>query len=132
MNRAPTNDRARLEGVRMRKLVLVVGLVAVAFACNEPVWQPTPTTALTVEERIGNCKTHECIIEAGAVFPSLCHLKVNGEFTSAVVECDADCKWLRRADPDVFDCWRVETCDQDPACVRLFEVTKRYDPLTAP
>jgi hypothetical protein len=61
-------------------------------------------------------------VKAGKLFPSLCHLKVNGEFTAAVVECDADCDWLELADPEVFSCWRVEACSQDVFCAQLFGI----------
>jgi hypothetical protein len=109
--------------IAMRTLALVAALLALGGCkgggAENPLW--TDTT-LTVEERIGDCKTHACIVEAGEAFPSLCHLKAHGRFTRAVVECDSDCKWLRRTDPDTFHCWRVEACHSDPECARLFEV----------
>ncbi len=113
---------------KRQKLVAVVGLIGVigvfgylATARSDNSQEYANRTSQTVEERIGDCETHACIVKAGEAFPSLCHLKVAGTFTYGVVECDDDCKWLRRSD-SVFDCWRVETCNQDPECARKFNL----------
>ena len=86
---------------------------------GEPLWEDTD---LSVEERIGNCDSFNCILKAGEKFPSLCHLKAHGRFTRAIVECDATCNVLRDEDPDTFDCWRIESCEDDMDCAKTFGI----------
>jgi len=88
-------------------------------------------TTLSVEERISGCESFDCILKAGEEFPSLCHLKAHGRFTRAIVECDATCKVLLAADPEAFDCWRVEACAKDRECAELFGLEPLRDARTA-
>ncbi len=112
----------------MLKGGLAAGMFAVAFFVFVQHGRAKPPatkggkTSRTVEQRIGHCKSFDCILEAGEKFPSLCHLKANDRFTRAIVECDPTCHYLRAADPDVFDCWRIESCKDDVGCSNLFGI----------
>jgi hypothetical protein len=126
----------------MLKGGLVVGMFMVAFFVlaqsgeAKPPPTPPPTkiskASRTVEERIGHCRSFDCILKAGEQSPSLCHLKAHDRFTRAIVECDATCKALRAADPEAFDCWRIESCKDDVECASLFgiQASSKHEPRT--
>ena len=104
-----------------QKLLAVIGMVAfVAILVGLEI--KNKGTEPSMQERISDCEDFACIVKASEKSPSLCHLKAHGQFTRAIVECDATCEPLRADDPDVFDCWPVEACARDAECAALFGI----------